>query len=137
MLDLFASSNLYVKIYPDEMEVTYLKDNLTIRRQASQKFSSDRMLIADFHAAEEHLKSIIKELPTRWRSHTMLIQHMVDLGGGLYEVEKRALRDISDHVGAKRVFIVPHTDELSTEEAVHKLAMGLKGGAFMPPDLVT
>ncbi|MBT9391983.1 hypothetical protein KLP40_02300 [Hymenobacter sp. NST-14] len=138
-MKIFPSSSLYVKIYRDEMEVTYLQDDVTIRRQSSQKFSTDRMLIADYHAAKNHLQEIIKEIPAGRRlftpSHVFLMQHMIDLGGGMCEVEKRTLRDIGEQAGGKVVYILPHTKALSAEEAMYKLTMGLKGGAFVPPDL--
>ena len=97
------------------------------------------MLIADFQAVKEHLGKIIEELSIGGRlfftSRVFLMQHMVDLGGGICEVEKRALRDLGEHAGATHIFILPYTEPFSTEKATYGLTMGLKGGASMPPNL--
>ncbi|OWP65103.1 hypothetical protein CDA63_01740 [Hymenobacter amundsenii] len=139
MLKIFPNHHLYIKIYSNEIEVVHLQKNQSARAKSSRAFSTDRMLLADFHVAEEFLRSVIRGFGSgkqlfSW-SHTALIQQMIDLGGGLCEVEKRTLRDLCEHTGAKYAFIVPHTDELSNEQALQKLTLGLKGGAFMPPDL--
>ncbi|SET91452.1 rod shape-determining protein [Hymenobacter actinosclerus] len=138
---LFSREKLYVRVHANAMEVTDLLKNRTIYRESNRKFSIDRMLIADFHAAEEHLKTVAEEVTdsgSRWLkpAYDFLVQYAVDLGDGMCEVEKRALRDSAEHAGAQNVFIVPYTDKLSNEQALQKLLLALKGEKFMPPDLI-
>ncbi|GJM60148.1 MULTISPECIES: rod shape-determining protein [Persicobacter] len=63
-------------------------------------------VIADFHAAEQMIRGMIKMIDTRNRfiptSHRMVIC----IPSGITEVEKRAVRDSAEHAGAKEVYLI-------------------------------
>ena len=63
-------------------------------------------VIADFHAAEEMIRGMIKMIhPTR-RLFTPSYRMVVCIPSGITEVEKRAVRDSAEHAHAKEVYLI-------------------------------
>ena len=70
---------------------------ITIRPLAS-------VVIADYEATEELIKGLIKKTKSQF---SFGIRRMViGIPSGITEVEKRAVRDSAEHVGAKEVFLI-------------------------------
>lgn len=61
-------------------------------------------VIADFEAAEHMISGMIKSVKQRWYSTTRII--VVCVPSGITPVEREAVRDSAEHVGAKEVYLV-------------------------------
>ena len=66
-------------------------------------------VIADFHAAEYMIRSMIKMLNnTKFGFLTPIAHRMVIcIPSGITDVEKRAVRDSAEHTGAREVYMLP------------------------------
>ena len=123
MFGLLQKVPVHLKIYPDEIEITDLRNGHTIRRAAIQKFSSPRMLVAEFYLTEALAKSILTDLGIGGRVLKIAVQQMVDLGGGITNTEQRHLRDLCEHIGAADSIILLHTRAVPATEVMRLLGM--------------
>lgn len=77
--------------------------------------------MASFYNAESFIRSVIKDLVATDSfikpPLEVVIQQMEKLEGGLSDVERRALMDLGEHVGGRRVTIVEGARELSAAHA--------------------
>lgn len=118
MFQLFKSSIVYFKIYVDCIEVRHITKDVSIKRKAINKFSSERLLIADFLSANNFIRELLDEIegkkffkPSMWA----VIQPMEKKEGGLSQVEERAFYDLMEQAGAVRVEIYDKDDLLADE----------------------
>jgi rod shape-determining protein MreB and related proteins len=63
-------------------------------------------VIADFQAAEEMIKGMIKMINPAKRMFQPSLRMVICIPSGITEVEKRAVRDSSEHAGAKEVYMI-------------------------------
>ena len=63
-------------------------------------------VIADFQAAEEMIKGMIKMINPGRQLFTPNIRMVICIPSGITEVEKRAVKDSSEHAGAKEVYLI-------------------------------
>lgn len=86
-------------------------------------FTTDRLLVGKFLAAERALKDAFKQVLSGSLfapSPKVVIHPLEMIEGGLSEVEERALQEVARGAGARRAFVwVGH--ELSDAEVVEKL----------------
>ncbi len=116
MLNIFRKAPVYVKIYHNKIEITNINTQQTISKTSITKFSSNRLLVADYNIAEMLIREIIKELGLSGHTLKILIQQMKEFEDGLLEAEKRVLRDLAEQAGGARVYIVNRTKAMSDEE---------------------
>lgn len=63
-------------------------------------------VIADFQAAEQMIKGMIKMINRRRRFFNPSLRMVICIPSGITEVEKRAVRDSAEHADAKEVYLV-------------------------------
>ncbi|MBK7383453.1 MAG: rod shape-determining protein [Flavobacteriales bacterium] len=63
-------------------------------------------VIADFKAAEEMIKGMIRMINPGRRLFTPNLRMVICIPSGITEVEKRAVKDSSEHAGAKEVYLI-------------------------------
>ncbi len=115
---------IYVKVSTDRMEAMRLDTGKIVAYDAAMPFSNSRIVFAHFIEAEDHLKSVIRELIGHRRitpNLKIVIQQMERTEGGLSSVERRALVDSCEHAGAIFVKVVDHERPLTRDEALQAL----------------
>ncbi len=122
MLHLLKPIPIYLKVSTDKMEMTRLDTNETISRIAEDKFSNQRLVMADLYNAEFMARSMMKELLNTnvffQRQLSIVIQQMDKREGGLSMVEQRVLYDLGERCGGRYVFLVDQDEELTAAEAL-------------------
>ncbi|GAB4385313.1 MAG: rod shape-determining protein [Salibacteraceae bacterium] len=63
-------------------------------------------VIADFQAAEQMIKGMIKMINYGNRLFTPSLKMVICIPSGITEVEKRAVKDSAEHAGAKEVYLI-------------------------------
>jgi hypothetical protein len=119
MIELFKRIPILVRFYPNEIEVKRLDNNNVLKRQAKYKYSTNRLVLADFNNAEILLSQLIKEILGGeilfLTKIVLVIQQMHEFPDGISEVEKRAYRDLAEHSGAIQAIVLNGMDELTND----------------------
>jgi rod shape-determining protein MreB and related proteins len=124
MLTGLLANPFYVRVRRNQFRVRNLESAKEATFDAQPPFTTTRLLIGQFLAAENVLKRAVKEMSKGGIfavSPQVLIQPLEMLDGGLSEVEERALREVAIGAGASKVVVwVGH--ELSDAEVRDKLS---------------
>jgi rod shape-determining protein MreB len=89
-------------------------------------------VIADFEVAEQMIRGLIRKVQKSWL--TSIRSMVVCVPSGITEVEKRAVRDSSEHAGAKKVHLIQEPMAaaigigLDVSEAVGNMIVDVGGG---------
>jgi len=126
---MWNSLPVYIKIKHNSVEVTNLKTGETVQRTALTSFSTVRIVIGNFGKAEETIRSALEEMdpPMKFlglyfsRSYKILIQQLEGMEGGLSDIEIRALRDLGEQSGGKKVYVLDNDIPLTNAAALSYL----------------
>ncbi|NRA41759.1 MAG: hypothetical protein HRU21_05545 [Pseudomonadales bacterium] len=118
----FFVVNLYIQIYINRFIITILdKNERTETFFAEESFTTKRLLVGNFKAAEHCLSIAVKNIIPNSiivpKKAAVVIQAMEMNEDGLCEVEERVLKELAYSSGAFKVFL-HHGHALSSQEAV-------------------
>ncbi|MCB0795311.1 MAG: rod shape-determining protein [Flavobacteriales bacterium] len=123
-IDLGTANTLIIyndKVVVDEPSIVAVDRNtgkvIAIGRQAQQMHGKTHEniktirplkdgVIADFQAAEEMIKGMIKMIKPGRQLFAPNLRMVICIPSGITEVEKRAVRDSAEHAGAKEVYLI-------------------------------
>src|ERR1022692_249790 len=123
-IDLGTANTIIIhndKVVVDEPSIVAIDRNsgkvIAVGRQAQQMHGKTHEniktirplkdgVIADFHAAEEMIRGMIKMIHPGKRLFTPSLRMVICIPFGITEVEKRAVRDSAEHAGAKEVYLI-------------------------------
>ena len=121
-MSLFSGS-VYVRVRRNRFDVRHLESGTESSALAETPFTTTRLLVGRFGAAELALKKAFKQVFAGRLfavSPQVVIQPMEMAEGGLSEIEDRVLRELAIAAGARKVTVwVGH--ELSDDEVRQKL----------------
>ena len=123
MLANLLSSTAYVRVRRNQFLVRGLESGIDTTVVSQTPFTTARLLIGQFVAAQTALKDALKQLAKGRLFATLprvVIHPMEMVDGGLSEVEDRIFREVAISAGASKVVVwVGH--ELSDAEVKEKL----------------
>lgn len=119
---MFKTRLIYIKIRKDHIEATDLKSGQTFSERAIKPFSGVRNVVSNFNNANETIASVLLNFGLRGSFFQdrlkVLIHQLEGLEGGLSDIEKRALRDLAEMVGANKVQILEQSQPASIDFAL-------------------
>ena len=122
---MFKSLRIYIKIRRNNIEVTNLETGASSSKSAVNSFSSIRNVVSNFNNAGETVNATLDDLGIGQtffsRPLTVLIQQLEGTEGGLSDIEKRALRDLAEMAGGRKVVICEDSRPLTIADALSRL----------------
>lgn len=117
---MFRTQKVYLQIRRNQITAINLNTGEEASRLAIRPFSTQRVVLASFDPANETVLAAIRDLSlkTTFLALKVVIQQLEGAEGGLSDIEKRALREIAEMAGAKKVYIVESEQKLSIVEAL-------------------
>ena len=118
MLKKLFVADLYLKVRKNQFEVKNLTENGAWKiATPEQSFTTERLLVGQFSAAEPMLKGLVKDvMPSSFmKKSAQILIHPIDMvEGGLCEVEERIFTELGLGAGAFKVKL--HVGEGLTDE---------------------
>lgn len=113
---------MYVQIRENQFLVRNINDSRSFQKKAAAGFSHQRMLVGNFTAAQECLKSLLSEARGSGLAFStpVVIHPLERIEGGLTQVEERLFHELALGAGASRV-VVWVGGPLSDVEVMSKL----------------
>ena len=124
MLRGIIKATLYVRISRNKFHARHIEGGRSAHVSSSSPFTTHRLLIGDFLAAEAALRRAIAEVQAgpKYLAAPRVVMHPLEMvEGGLSPVENRVLMEVADCAGASRiaVWVGP---ELSDHQVLEKLS---------------
>ena len=119
-----ASITIYVIVSKNSIKVKNLKNGKTASGESQDKFSTDRLLLADPIKAEDFAKELIKEVAEsteiRTRKLKVICQPLDDTLADLSPAEKMIFNDFAYQIGGRHIYLIDDKHELSNIELKEK-----------------
>ncbi|RJR18757.1 MAG: hypothetical protein C4581_06080 [Nitrospiraceae bacterium] len=111
-------NTIYVRIYENRVHIRNIDDRNDIELSSESPFTSERLLIGNFSAAQTLLKKGLKIVMGKKFYPPAILMHPIEkIDGGLSQVEERVLKDLAIITGARNVVVwVGH--ELDDDEVL-------------------
>jgi len=123
MLKKFFVTDLYLKVRKNQFEIKNLTENGAWKiATPEQDFTTERLLVGQFSAAEPSLKELVKYvMPSGiMKKSAQILVHPIEMvEGGLCEVEERIFTELGLGAGAFKIKL--HVGEGLTDEEAKKL----------------
>ncbi len=118
------SNTVYVRVGRNQFRVKHIESGADTTVVASTPFTTTRLLIGQFVAAEQALKSALKQVATGrlFAVSPAVVMHPMEMvEEGLSEIEERTLQEVAIGAGAGKA-VVWVGRELSDSEVKEKLS---------------
>ena len=118
------SNTVYVRVGRNQFRLKHIESGTDSTVVASAPFTTTRLLIGQFVAAEEALKGALKQIATGrlFAPSPGVVMHPMEMvEGGLSEIEERTLQEVAIGAGAGKV-VVWVGRELSDSEVKERLS---------------
>jgi rod shape-determining protein MreB and related proteins len=123
LLTKLFPNTAYVRVRRNEFRIRHIESGNEATFKADVPFSTVRMLIGDFAAADRALKDALQQAHKgRFRAPSQIVIHPLELiEGGLSQIEERTIYEVAKGAGASKV-LVWLGPELTDEQVKEKLA---------------
>jgi len=123
LIEKIFPNAVYVRVRRNEFRIRHVESGVDTTFQAVAPFSTVRMLIGEFTAAEQAFKAALKnaEKDRLFRPAPQILMHPLEMiEGGLSQIEERTFLEVALGAGASKamVWLGP---ELSDDEVKRKL----------------
>jgi rod shape-determining protein MreB len=121
---MIGAQTIYVRLFRNKLRLRSIEAGTEIEVSPSAPFTSQRLLIGDFLAAERTLKDGLRQVTGGgwFKPSPRILMHQLEMTeGGLSDVEQRILRELAIGAGAMKVEIWTGPN-LTDQEVVEKLA---------------
>jgi len=108
MLRGIVKSTVYVRISVNEIAVRHIESGREIHCRSQAPFSTRRLLVGDFLAANRCLTQALKEVnygPAYFAAPRVLMHPVEMVDGGLSPVEERVLHELATMAGGRKTRI--------------------------------
>jgi len=116
-------ATLYVRVSRNTLDVRHIEGGRSVRLTSDTPFTTNRLLMGDFSAAESALRKAISEVQVgpKYLTGLRVLMHPLEMvEGGLSGVENRVFMEVADCAGAAHMAVwVGH--DLSDHEVLEKL----------------
>jgi rod shape-determining protein MreB and related proteins len=116
-------ATLYVRVSRNKLDVRHIESGRSVQLTSDTPFTTNRLLMGDFAAAETALRKAILEsqIGPKYLTGLSVLMHPLEMiEGGLSGVEHRMFMEVADCAGAARMAVwVGHN--LSDHEVLEKL----------------
>jgi rod shape-determining protein MreB len=117
----YLASTVYVRVRRNRFRLRHLESGRELAVDGKRPFSTERLLVGDFEAAQETLKQALRQAAGGGLfavSPRVVIQPLESIEGGLSEIEERVLRELASGAGARQVavWVGPELDDAQVRE---------------------